>query len=194
MHLKIIKASVATSIMSIAAVTAHAQHAGHQHQHQHQHPQQPAPAHHMQGHTPYAGFQNREIKALSSQQMDDLRAGRGMSLALAAELNGFPGPMHVLELAAQLNLTPEQKVKVQELFSGMQKQAKALGEELITAERELDSLFKSRQIASASLDSQTQKIAQLQGKLRAVHLGKHLEMVQILTPEQVGSYNRFRGY
>lgn len=190
MYLNIFKASVATSVMSIAAVAAHAQHAGHQHQH----PQKPAPAHHMQGHTPHAGFQNRQIKALSTQQMEDLRAGRGMSLALAAELNGFPGPMHVLELATQLNLTPEQKTKVQELFGGMQKQAKALGEALITAERELDSLFKSRQIASASLDSQTHKIAQLQGQLRAVHLGKHLEMVQILTSEQVTAYNRLRGY
>jgi hypothetical protein len=37
---------------------------------------------------PYAGMQTRPIKALSDQQIADLRAGRGMGLALAAELNG----------------------------------------------------------------------------------------------------------
>src|SRR4051812_36526408 len=47
---------------------------------------------------PYAGLEQRPIKALSQQQADDLRTGRGMGLALAAELNGYPGPSHVLEL------------------------------------------------------------------------------------------------
>ena len=30
-----------------------------------------------------------------------------MGLALAAELNGYPGPLHVIELADSLRLTPE---------------------------------------------------------------------------------------
>jgi hypothetical protein len=47
---------------------------------------------------PYAGMQARAIKALSAEQIADLKAGRGLSLALAAELNGYPGPRHVLEL------------------------------------------------------------------------------------------------
>ena len=59
--------------------------------------------------TPYAGMQSRPIKALSDQQVSDLRAGRGMGLALAAELNGYPGPSHVLEFADQLELSAEQR-------------------------------------------------------------------------------------
>ncbi len=42
--------------------------------------------------TPYAGMQSRQVKALLNQQIADLRAALGMGLALAAELNGFPGP------------------------------------------------------------------------------------------------------
>src|SRR5262247_2210822 len=68
---------------------------------------------------PYAGLETRTIKALSDQQIADLRAGRGMSLALAAELNGFPGPAHVLELAEQLALSEQQRSKVQDLFAAM---------------------------------------------------------------------------
>ena len=48
------------------------------------------------GQSPYAGMQARPVKALSDQQIADLKAGRGMGLALPAELNGYPGPSHVL--------------------------------------------------------------------------------------------------
>src|SRR5438046_1329161 len=69
----------------------------------------PAVAQHQHGQAPYAGMQDRALKALSDQQLADLRAGRGMSLALAGELNGYPGPSHVLELADQLQLNDEQR-------------------------------------------------------------------------------------
>lgn len=52
--------------------------------------------------TPYAGLEKRAVKALSDKQIADLQAGRGMGLALSAELNGYPGPVHVLELAERL--------------------------------------------------------------------------------------------
>jgi hypothetical protein len=56
--------------------------------------------------SPYSGLEEWPIKALSDQQIADLRAGRGMGLALPAELNGYPGPIHVLELGDQLRLMP----------------------------------------------------------------------------------------
>jgi hypothetical protein len=68
---------------------------------------------------PYAGMQARAIKALSAEQIADLKAGRGLSLALAAELNGYPGPRHVLELVEQLGLTDQQRADVQRLFDDM---------------------------------------------------------------------------
>ena len=58
--------------------------------------------------SPYAGQQTREIKALSAQEIDDLLNARGMALAKAAELNGYPGPRHSLELADKLGFSPEQ--------------------------------------------------------------------------------------
>jgi hypothetical protein len=58
---------------------------------------------------PYAGLEKRAIKALSDAQIADLRAGRGMDLALPAELNGYPGPVHVLELGDRLGLDAEQE-------------------------------------------------------------------------------------
>ena len=59
--------------------------------------------------SPYASLVDREIKALSAEQLANLREGRGMGLSLPAELNGYPGPKHVLELADGLGLTPAQR-------------------------------------------------------------------------------------
>src|SRR5258707_2351773 len=84
-----------------------------------------------QAHQPYSGLETRPIKALSDQQIADLKAGRGMEMALAAELNGYPGPLHVLELAQALGLTQAQRDRMAELFGAMKAEAVALGEKLI---------------------------------------------------------------
>ncbi|MBW2146214.1 MAG: hypothetical protein JRI22_04235 [Deltaproteobacteria bacterium] len=55
-------------------------------------------------HLPYAGGERRSIKALSPELVQDYLNGKGMGLSLAAELNHYPGPAHVLELASELNL------------------------------------------------------------------------------------------
>jgi uncharacterized membrane-anchored protein len=62
---------------------------------------------HSHDHTsPYADLTNRRIKALSEEEIDGLRAGEGMGLALAAELNGLPGTRHVLDMGPMLGLSP----------------------------------------------------------------------------------------
>src|SRR5438270_10013224 len=106
--------------------------------------------------TPYAGMQTRSIKALSEQQVADLSAGRGMGLALAAELNGYPGPVHAMELADKLGLSPDQIGKLRELFEAMKAETIPLGIQLIAAEKALDDAFAGRTITLASLDSETQ--------------------------------------
>jgi len=54
-------------------------------------------------------MERRTVKVLSEQQITDLKTGRGMGLALAAEFNDYPGPSHVLELADALQLSDEQR-------------------------------------------------------------------------------------
>ena len=108
-----------------------------------------APAAWPQTHQPYAGLQARPVKALSDQQIADLKAGRGMGLALAAELNGYPGPMHVLELATPLGLSDDQRAKVAALFDAMKQEAVALGERLIAAETALDRQFADKTITAS---------------------------------------------
>jgi Spy/CpxP family protein refolding chaperone len=143
---------------------------------------------------PYAGMQTRTIKALSQQQVSDLSAGRGMGLALAAELNGFPGPLHVLELADRLELSPAQRSQVQTLFDSMKSEAQPLGSKLIEQEADLDRQFASRSITPERLKAATAAIALTQGALRETHLKYHLSTAALLTPGQMHRYAELRGY
>lgn len=142
----------------------------------------------------YAGMQHREIKAFSEQQLNDLRDGKGMSYALPAELNGFPGPSHILELAVPLGLSDEQRMRTQNLLAKMKTEAKALGEELVGKERELDSLFREKTATIESVRAATQSAALANGRLRASHLQYHLDMMDVLTPAQGAKYAELRGY
>jgi len=144
--------------------------------------------------SPYAGMQTRSIKALSAQQIDDLKAGRGMGLALAAELNGYPGPLHVLELSDRLALSAEQKQRIQKLFDAMKAESTPIGERLIEQEGVLDRHFADRSITSDALQDATMKIGLTQAELRNAHLKYHLETAQILSPEQMKQYADLRGY
>ena len=143
---------------------------------------------------PYAGLQNRSIKSLSDQQIADLNAGRGMGLALAAELNGYPGPVHAIELAGELHLSPEQVAKLRALFEAMKAETIPIGASLISQERDLNNDFANHTITVANLETTTQRIGATQAALRAAHLKYHLLTVAILTPEQVSRYNELRGY
>ncbi|MDI1262227.1 MAG: Spy/CpxP family protein refolding chaperone [bacterium] len=143
--------------------------------------------------TSYSGMQIRGIKALSDQQIADLRAGRGMGLALAAELNGYPGPSHVLELADKLDLTADQQAGVKALFDSMKAEALPLGSKLIEQESELDQQFAARIVTPESLAASTASVAITQGELRETHLKYHLSTAALLTPEQMKGYAGLRG-
>jgi Spy/CpxP family protein refolding chaperone len=144
--------------------------------------------------SPYVGQESRAVKVLSPQETSDCLSGEGMGLAKAAELNGYLGPVHVLELATQLDLTAEQKTKTEALFQEMQARAIALGQELIEEERALDRLFASHAVTSERLGDSLARIGRLQGHVRHAHLEAHIKQTALLTPAQVAKYNRLRGY
>ena len=143
---------------------------------------------------PYAGQQTRAIKALSNDEIVALHKGEGVGMAKAAELNGYPGPAHVLQLAVQLGLTDAQRSDVQAIFNRMSAAAKPLGDELIAQEQVLDQLFAKGEITQDRLAAATAAIAELQGRLRAVHLSAHLETRPLLNADQIARYEQLRGY
>lgn len=112
----------------------------------------------------------------------------------AAELNGYPGPSHTLELAAPLGLSAAQKEQSEALYARMQAEAIRAGEEVIARETALDALFRDGRASAAGVEPATAAAACAQGGLRAVHLRYHLLMRELLTPEQTAKYAALRGY
>ncbi len=143
---------------------------------------------------PYAGQQSRAVKSLSTQEVDDLLAGRGMGTAKPAELNRYPGPAHVLELKEPLKLTPEQEKHTRAIHTGMQTQASVAGRRVVDAERNLNDAFAKGGIDEAALSSQVRELGRLNGEFRLAHLKAHIEMKALLTPEQIARYDHLRGY
>ena len=142
----------------------------------------------------YAGQERREIKALSPEEIQDYLAGKGMGLAKAAELNRYPGPAHVLELAEKLQLDAEQRIRSEAIFKTMQAAAMRHGKALVEKERELDRLFAGGGITHEDLRAALEEIGRLQAEVRRAHLQAHIEQRKILTPKQIVQYEELRGY
>ena len=143
---------------------------------------------------PYAGQQARSIKSLSAEDVAALLKGEGMGMAKAAELNGYPGPVHVLALARELGLTENQRQQIQAIFDRMSAAAKPLGAKWVEREQVLDGLFVRGEITAERLVGEIAVIGELQARLRSVHLAAHLETRALLNPDQIDRYLHLRGY
>ncbi|TDW25235.1 hypothetical protein EV128_119107 [Rhizobium azibense] len=62
--------------------------------------------------SPYTEETGRQIKSLSEADIDELMRGGGWGLAKPAELNGYPGPSHLLAMKNEIGLTQEQVHRV----------------------------------------------------------------------------------
>jgi len=149
--------------------------------------------------SPYAGQEIRGIKALSQEDVEGLLTGAGTpfgGMAKPAELNGYPGPRHVLDAveAGEFELIGDQKEQIEALYEEMRSEAIELGNEIINIEEMIDDAFVKGTITEESLQEKVMESASLYGQLRIVHLKYHLLMVDILTPQQVEQYNDLRGY
>src|SRR5436190_911651 len=142
----------------------------------------------------YAGQHTRVIKALSAADIAALINGEGMGMAKAAELNGYPGPKHVLTLADELKLTDAQRRQVRAIFDQMSAAARPLGMELIGRELLLDRLFAEGEVTPDRLAVETAAIGTLEGTLRSVHLAAHLQTRPLLNADQIARYKQLRGY
>ena len=170
-------ANLALLSAALLATPASAQHDGHEHQV-----------------SAYADQQDSGIAALSAEEAQQLRDGAGMGLARAAELNHYPGPKHVLDLAGELELSASQRAAVEAVHDEMHAEAVRLGEEILDREEHLQRRFAHRHIDEPSLRRATAEIARLQGELRHAHLAAHLETADLLSADQIERYDRLRGY
>ena len=148
----------------------------------------------QEGHSPYTGQEARGIKALSAEEVQKYLTGAGMGFAKAAELNQYPGPKHVLELAEKLSLSEKQLEQTEAIRVAMAEEAVRLGQLLVAQEAALDRHFAEAVIDEQQLETRVGEIAVLRGQIRSAHLRAHLEMRRVMTPHQIHRYQELRGY
>ena len=147
------------------------------------------------GHSaPYSGFETREIKSLSEQDVEELRRGGGWGLALPAELNGRPGPLHLLQLEEELDLSASQVLAITAIYERMRTAAIAAGERFIAAEAALSDAFTGSDLSEAKLRDLVADAAEARAELRFIHLSRHLSTPELLSDAQIQRYNALRGY
>ncbi|MDE0704934.1 MAG: hypothetical protein OXH59_14575 [Rhodospirillaceae bacterium] len=144
--------------------------------------------------SPYAGQETRPIKSLSAKDIAELRRGGGWGLARAAELNGLPGPAHLLELKDRIPLSADQVAAITGIFEDMRATAIAEGKRLIAREQALEKAFRNASVTDRSLRELLSEIGQARTALRYVHLAAHLKTLPLLSGDQIARYNILRGY
>jgi Spy/CpxP family protein refolding chaperone len=163
-----------TSIVAAALLTtgsALAQHGGH-----HQHGD-------GQGH--------QAAQACIDQFNKVVGEGRGFGMAFAADQNGYPGPMHVLELKDRLKLTADQEARARELYAGVRAQLPK-STRLLEAQRRLERLFAQGAATEPAVRTAVAEVEQALSEVRLVHLLAHVRARDLLTEEQRRIYHEAR--
>jgi hypothetical protein len=156
--------------------------------------QSPATALTPQPTSPYIDLLDSPIRGLSAEEISDLETGAGAGFARSAELNGYPGPRHILDLKSELELNEDQLIQVQALYDEMNGEARQLGAEILQMESDLELAFRDQTIDEDSLDKKVAALADKYGELRLLHLRTHLKAIDLLTSHQLVLYNQLRGY
>jgi len=132
------------------------------------------------------------LRAQVPADREALLNGEGNGMAAYAEMNGYPGPKHVLDLADKLGLTSRQKHDVREIYEEMNTRARALGKMIVKVEEELNYAFTSGMLAQESVEDDAESIGKMRGTLRGVHLAAHIKTKGLLTAKQVEQYVALR--
>jgi len=142
------------------------------------------------GHGHDGGHQAAE--ACSAEFDKVVGEGRGFGLAFAADQNGYPGPLHVLELKDRLKLTADQEAKAQALLHAMFVESKPKSARLLEAEAKLRRLFADRSADDAAVRAAVAEVERARSEVRLVHLLTHLKTRALLTEDQRRIYHEAR--
>jgi Spy/CpxP family protein refolding chaperone len=142
------------------------------------------------GHGHEGGHQAAQACAVEFDKV--VGEGRGFGMAFAADQNGYPGPMHVLELKDRLKLTAGQEAKAQALMHAMFSESKPKSARLLELEAKLRRLFADRTADVTAVRATVAEVERARGEVRLVHLLAHLKTRELLTEDQRRIYHEAR--
>jgi hypothetical protein len=143
------------------------------------------------GHSQHGSQAHLVAQSCAEQFKKVVGEGRGFGMAFAADQNGYPGPMHVLELKDPLKLTTEQEATARQLHAAVRAQL-SKSARLLEAEQRLESLFAERAATEQTVRALVAEIERARTEVRLVHLLTHLKTRDLLSEEQRRTYHEIR--
>ena len=132
------------------------------------------------------------MQAMLDETDQVIASGRGAGLAFADDQNGYPGPLHVLELKERLQLTPAQEARITALQTAMFAEARPKSARLLEAEASLRRLFMDGVADETRVRAAVAEVERARTEVRLVHLLTHLQTRPVLTAEQRRLYHDAR--
>ena len=123
---------------------------------------------------------------------ENVRDGRGFGMAFVADQQGYPGPLHVLELKDRLRLSRDQEARAEGLLAAMYAESRPKSSRLLEAEAKLRRLFAANRPDEAAVRTAVGEVETARADVRLVHLLFHLKMRDALTDEQRRIYQDAR--
>lgn len=129
----------------------------------------------------------------TDNEIQDLLDGEGITVSHDGELNQYPGPRQVLAASGELNLSAQQKAKIQGIYDRMRLDTVTVGRAIQEQERELEQLI-STGGSTAAADIVVREVAEKHQKMRDIHIAAHMQVKSQLTPEQLEDYHRLHAH
>jgi Spy/CpxP family protein refolding chaperone len=132
------------------------------------------------------------VQACEAEFEAVVRDGRGFGMAFTADQQGYPGPLHVLELKDRLGLSAEQEAKARAMMHAMFSESRPKGAALLDAEARLRKLFADGTPSEAAVRAAAAEVERARREVRLVHLLTHLKTRDLLTEKQRRIYHEAR--
>ena len=139
-----------------------------------------------------AGPHHMLVQTYEKAFEQNIAAGRGFGMAFAADQNGYPGPLHVLELKDRLKLTAGQEAKIQTMLAAMFAESKPKSSRLLESEAKLRHLFAAGRADEVAVTAAVAEVEKARSEVRLVHLLFHLKTREVITDEQRRLYHDAR--
>ncbi|MGH6689848.1 MAG: Spy/CpxP family protein refolding chaperone [Gammaproteobacteria bacterium] len=146
------------------------------------------------GHGAHAGGgdHHHAVQACITEFEQVVAGGRGAGMAFAADQNGYPGPMHILELRERLALTADQVAKAEALMRAMFDESRPKSARLLDAEARLRRLFAAGGADESAIRTAVADVERARTDVRLVHLLTHVRARDLLTEQQRRLYHDAR--
>lgn len=111
-------------------------------------------------------------------------------MAFVAELNHFPLPDKIVQYKKELDLSPAQIIKINDVIKFLKMKKAEIGQSVVRNEKMLDSMFRTRKLDEGSVIYYANRYGLYEGEYRTAMLQACIRTENVLTPQQIRKFEQ----